>query len=81
MEPYKIIFKPSLEKDLKHLSAATLSRIQDRILQLSPDPFPAKTIKLSGAERMYRIICEVDAQARLVTIHYVRHRREAYRGI
>jgi len=29
----------------------------------------------------YRIIYAVDHQARLVTIHYVRHRKEAYRGV
>ncbi|HUT54011.1 MAG TPA: type II toxin-antitoxin system RelE/ParE family toxin [bacterium] len=88
MERHKIIFKPSVEKDLKYLPPATVSRIQARILQLSSDPYPVKVVKLSGAERMYRlrvgvyrVIYEVDNQAKLITIHYVRHRREVYRGI
>src|SRR5437870_8906715 len=44
--------------------------------------------KLSGAERLYkirvgdyRIVYEVDTAALQVTIHYVRHRREAYRKL
>jgi mRNA interferase RelE/StbE len=55
---------------------------------LAADPFSAKSIKLSGAEALYRlrvgnyrIIYAVDTRALAVTVHYVRHRREAYRGL
>lgn len=29
----------------------------------------------------YRIVFGVDDKAKLVTVHYIRHRREVYRGL
>lgn len=59
-----------------------------RIESLKDEPFPRQAIKLSGAERLYRlrvgeyrIVYEVDIQIKQVTIHYVRHRREVYRRL
>jgi mRNA interferase RelE/StbE len=59
-----------------------------QIERLAADPLPSQVVKLSGAERLYRIrvgdyriVYEVDAEAKLVTIHYVRHRRDVYRAI
>lgn len=53
-----------------------------RIEGLKSEPFPRQAIKLSGAERIYRIrvgdyriVYEVDTQAKQVTVHYIRHRR------
>lgn len=63
-------------------------RVMKRIEDLRSEPFPRQAIKLSSAERLYRIrvgdyriVYEIDRQARQVTIHYVRHRREVYRGL
>jgi len=59
-----------------------------RIERLKTDPFPRQAIKLTGTERLYRIrvgdyriIYEVDTEAKRITIHYIRHRREAYRAL
>ncbi|MCD6335971.1 MAG: type II toxin-antitoxin system RelE/ParE family toxin [Candidatus Latescibacteria bacterium] len=59
-----------------------------RIKRLKTDPFPRGVTKLSGTERLYRIrmgdyriVYEVDTQAKQVIIHYVRHRREVYRAL
>jgi len=86
MASYNITFKPSVEKDLSSLSKALVSRVMKRIEGLATDPFPRQAIKLSGAERLYRIrvgdyriVYEVDTQSKGVTIHYIRHRRETYR--
>ena len=88
MDSYSINFKPSVEKDLRPLSKTLVSRVMKRIERLRTDPFPRQAIKLSGTERLYRIrvgdyriVYEVDTQAREVTIHYVRHRREVYRAL
>ena len=59
-----------------------------RIEGLRTDPFPRQAVKLSGTERLYRIrvgdyriVYEVDTQAKQIVIHYVRHRREVYRTL
>ena len=88
MGSYSLTFKPSVEKDLERISHETVTRVMKRIQGLALDPLPPQAIKLSGSERLYRIrvgdyrvVYEVDARARLVVIHYVRHRRDVYRRI
>ena len=86
MGSYNLIFKPSVEKDLRPLSKSLVGRVIEHIERLRIDPFPRQAVKLSGAERLYRIrvgdyriVYEVDVTAEQIVIHYVRHRREAYR--
>ena len=88
MNAYSVTFKPSVEKDLRLLPASVVSRIMVRIEALASTPFLTSAIKLSAAENLYRvrvgdyrIIYEVDQKARLVTIHYIRHRRDVYRRL
>jgi len=88
MASYRILLKPSVEKDLRSLPKGTVNRLIIRIEALAMDPLPRQSVKLTGAEHLYRIragdyrvIYAVDHQTRLVTVHYVRHRKEAYRGI
>jgi len=88
MDSYSIDFKPSVKKDFRPLSESLVTRLMKRIKRLKSDPFPRKVTKLSGTERLYRIrvgdyriVYEVDTQAKQVMIHYVRHRREVYRAL
>ena len=88
MASYRILLKPSVERDLRSLPKATVNRLIVRIERLAVEPLPRQSVKLTGAEHLYRIrvgdyriIYAVDHQTRLVTVHYVRHRKEAYRGI
>ena len=88
MNCYSVSFKPSVEKDLRSLSKILISRVLERVERLKNDPFPRQAIKLSGTERLYRIrvgdyriVYEVDTQAKQILIHYVRHRREVYRAL
>ena len=88
MDSYRVVFKPSVEKDLKGLTKALVARIMKRIEGLADDAFPRLGAKLSTADRLYRIrvgdyriVYEVDSKARQITVHYVRHRREAYRDL
>jgi len=88
MPAFSVTLKPSVEKDLRHLPATVLGRVMERIDGLRAEALPRAAVKLSGAERLYRIrigdyrlIYEVDTQAKQVVIHHVRHRREVYRGL
>jgi mRNA interferase RelE/StbE len=86
MASYSLDFKPSFQKDLKHLPHKIVSYVMRRTEQLIHDPFPRLAVKLSGAERLYRvrvgdyrIVYEVDTETKQITIQHVRHRREVYR--
>ena len=88
MPSYNVSFKPSVEKDLRPLPKSVVARVIEQIEHLKTEPFPRQAIKLSGAERLYRlrvgdyrIVYEVDISAKQVMIHYVRHRREVYRSL
>ena len=77
-----------MSKDLQSLSKSLVSRVMGRIESLKDEPFPRQAIKLSGAERLYRLrvgeyrnVYEVEVQIEQVTIHYVRHRHEVYRRL
>ena len=88
MASYEIYFKPSVDKDLRALPKSVIVRVIERIEDLAEEPFPHGMTKLAGAERLYRlrvgdycIVYEVDTPSRVITIHYIRHRREVYRAI
>lgn len=88
MASYEIRFQPSVEKDLRSLPKDVIARAMKRVSELKNDPFPSGAIKLSGSSRHYRvrvgdyrIVYEVDTTAKCVTIHYIRHRKVAYRGL
>lgn len=88
MANYSIIFKRSVEKDLRHLPRDLISRVMKKIEDLKSEPFPSQSIRISGAERLYRlqvgdyrIVYEVDSKTREITIHYVRERSVAYRSL
>jgi mRNA interferase RelE/StbE len=88
MASYKVVPKPSIEKDLRSLPKSTVLRIVNQIEKLGVDPFPSHTLKLEGAKNLfrirvgdYRLVYEVDRQAKQVVIHHVRHRRDVYRKL
>ena len=55
MKVYKVITKPSVEKDFRSLPKTTLTKILSAIKNLSEDLFPGRVAKLEGTERTYRI--------------------------
>lgn len=88
MGSYSITFKPSVEKDLHRLPKATISRVMQRIDALALNPYPPGSVKLASTERLHRvrvgdygIVYEVDSDANVITVHYVRHRRDVYRRV
>ena len=88
MAPYRVLLKPSVEKDLRRIPKQTVGRLLQRIEGLAAEPFPVRSVKLAAAEALfrirvgdYRVIYAIDIGARTVTIHYVRHRKDVYRGV
>ncbi len=87
MASYSIVFKPSTEKDLRSLPKSVIARVLRKIEALGKNPFPSNSVKLAGTERLYRIrvgdyrvVYGVDKEAQQLIIHYIRHRKEVYRG-
>jgi len=86
MASYNIVFKPSVEKDLRSLPKSVIARVLRQIEVLGKNPFPRQSVKLAGAEQLYRIrvgdyrlVYAVDKEAQEIMVHYIRHRREVYR--
>lgn len=86
MATYSLRFKPTVEKDLLSIPRPMVSKILSRIDQLPVNPFPSQSLKLHGAEHLYRlrvgdyrVVYEVDPESVAIVIHYVRHRRDVYR--
>ena len=88
MAHFNIYFNPSAEKELRRLPKDIMQRAMEKIEDLGSEPFPSQSIRISGAERLYRlrvgdyrIVYEVDVKKEVVTIHYVRHRSVVYRDL
>ena len=88
MASYKVVVKPSVEKDLRSLPRSIVARVFKQIEALKDEPVPRQSIKLAGAEHLYRIrigdyrvIYGVDRDLKQVIVHYVRHRRDVYRQV
>ncbi len=85
MEPYKIVFKPSVEKDLRYLPQTVFARILKKIQELKNNPISSVSIKITGAENLYRVrigdyrvVYGINKDKMEVIIHYIRHRRDVY---
>ncbi len=88
MEPFKIHFKRSAQKDLKKLEKVLVQRILNNIELLSEDPTPRNSKKLKGVENIYRIrvgkyriVYEINQDQKMIIIYYLRHRDDVYRNI
>jgi mRNA interferase RelE/StbE len=88
MASYKVVLKPSVEKDLRSVPKTTIQRILTQIDTLAEDPFPSQSAKLSGARNLYRlrvgdyrIVYGVHGEEKIIIVQYIRHRREAYQRI
>lgn len=88
MASFRVQFKSAAQKDFRQIPKKTLSRILEAIEALGQEPFPPQAKKLANADRLYRlrvgdyrVIYELEADDGTITVHYVRHRREAYRSL
>ena len=84
MGSFEIVFRNSVEKELKKIPKQDQIRILRRIQQLADDPRPDGCKKLSGQERYrirqgdYRILYEIEDQRLIVVIVRIGHRRDVY---
>ncbi len=88
MASYKVILRPSVEKDLRSIPKPVIGRVVKRLELLADDPFPRQALKLEGGEQLYRLrvgdyrlVYAVGRDTKEVIVHYVRHRREVYRNL
>ncbi len=85
---YRLLLPNRARKDLDRLMGASWERVRDAILGLRDDPRPEGCKKLRGSPHTfririgdYRVVYDVDDDAKTVTLLRVRHRREAYRDL
>jgi mRNA interferase RelE/StbE len=83
---YGLQFVASAAKEFRSLPASIKGRVGRAVEALRKNPRPDGARKLIGHERFfrirvgqYRIVYEIDDQAKLIRVTRVRHRREAYR--
>jgi mRNA interferase RelE/StbE len=82
---YEVVLLRDAEKDIRKLKNPTLKRVYTRLSALSDDPRGSGAVKLreDPAYRvrvgLYRILYDIDDEARTVSVLGVRHRREAYK--
>lgn len=88
MGPYRIEWRNSVERDLKKIDKGNVIAIIKGTEKLCHNPFPVNCKKLQGMEsffririRDYRVIYKVEINTKLITIFYVRHRKDAYKNI
>ena len=73
------------ERDLGSLPTAVYENVRNRIYALRENPRPPGCKKLKDYPgwririSSYRVIYEIDDAARVVTVVYVGHRKDAYR--
>lgn len=85
---YQVIREKRICKDLDKIHNADVERILDVFKELSLNPTPAGSKKLSGKIGLYRIrqgdyriLYTIDHKEETIKIIAVRHRREVYRQI
>ncbi|MCQ1536137.1 type II toxin-antitoxin system RelE/ParE family toxin [Methanosarcina sp. KYL-1] len=88
MAAYSVVFRKSVEKDLKKLPEERIPQILEKIAELADTPIPHDAKKLTGSEHLYRIragdyriVYEVLHETKCITIFYIRHRRSVYREL
>jgi mRNA interferase RelE/StbE len=86
MDSFEIVWKNSAHRELGNLDRQLIPRIVHAVGLLAENPCPPQSRKLRGSDRDfririgdYRVIYQIDAPNRLVTICHVRHRSIAYR--
>ncbi len=86
MISYRILLERAAEKDLAQLPLQIHNRVISAIQALATNPRPPGCRKLAGGKNDwrirvgdYRVIYEIADEIRIVRVHRVRHRRDAYR--
>jgi len=85
MASYRIEWKHSAIKELKHLPNEVVARIVRAVEELAENPFPVGVKKLVGSEGTYRIregsyrvVFTVAPSSLVIEITRVAHRKDVY---
>lgn len=83
---YTVELKPKACKFIKARNTKLQRQLIDRVESLANDPRPQNCKLLCSYEKLYRIrsgdyriIYKIDDEQKVVTIDWIRHRRNAYR--
>jgi mRNA interferase RelE/StbE len=82
---YRLRVLPRALKDIAALPKDYARLVSQHIDRLAQEPRPPDAKKLRGTRDhslrvgTYRILYDIDDEARVVTVYRVKHRREAYR--
>ena len=89
MGAYRIVYRRSVEKELRGIPPPHLKRVIKKIQTLAADPRPPGSRKLKGGDRDlyrarqgdYRIIYEIHDDGIVVIVVKIGHRRDVYSGL
>ncbi len=86
--PYRILFKPSADKQFDKLSHHVRQRIAPKIDALSENPRPNASAPLSGYDDLrrmrvgnYRVIYALSEEEKTIRILKIAHRSHVYRRL
>jgi mRNA interferase RelE/StbE len=86
MPDYKVLFRPSVDKQLRKLPVEIQRRIVRAVENLTSAPRPQGVVKLQGDENLwrirvgnYRIVYEIHDDRLVILVLRVAHRRDVYR--
>ena len=85
MAKYSVLIKPSAVKELEAIPKADRQRIASKIRQLSDDPRPYGSQKLSGSDLYrirqgdFRMVYQVEDGRMIVLVIGIGNRRDVYR--
>ena len=87
MTSYEARWKRSAVQDLRKIDRSKVHKIIGRVEALLANPLPHDSRRLKGTKHHYRIrigeyrvIYEVNHGTRSLIVHYIRHRKDAYRA-
>jgi mRNA interferase RelE/StbE len=85
---YRLVYKKSVDKDLRKLSESIRKQLVKKIRELSKTPRPSGSTKLRGSTDLYRIrhtdyriIYQIKGSELIILIIKVGHRKEVYRDL
>ncbi|MDX9789031.1 MAG: type II toxin-antitoxin system RelE/ParE family toxin [Desulfobacterales bacterium] len=88
MALYKIEWKRSATKELRSLPSKAIKKILATVEELTTNPHPIASIKLSGTEHTYRIrtgeyriVYNMLDQVLVIAVIRVGHRKDVYRHL
>ncbi len=87
MASFKILFKKSVEKDLRGIDRTQIIKILMAIEKLAFSPFPSNSRQLVGGYKTfrlrvgnYRVIYFINEITSTIEVQRIAHRRDVYRN-